>query len=117
MNRYALLIRLEAKPGKVEEAERLLRAALADIEKEHSTTVWYALRFGPSSFGIFDAFPDQEERNLHLAGEAASSLFDKAGELFERPPIIERLEVLAEKISMTHDEVVGPPSPSASEAA
>ncbi len=56
----ALFVRLEAKPGKEPEVEKFLKGGLAIVEGEPATTAWFALRLGPSTFGIFDAFPNEE---------------------------------------------------------
>jgi hypothetical protein len=58
----ALLVRLEAKPGKEAEVESFLRGGLSIVENEPATTTWFAIRLGPTTFGIFDAFPDQAGR-------------------------------------------------------
>ena len=59
MVKLGLLARLEAKPGKEAELEAFLKSALPLAENETGTTVWFALKFGPSSFGIYDAFADE----------------------------------------------------------
>ena len=59
---------------------------------------WYALRFGSSTFGIFDAFPDEEAREAHLAGQVAGALKERAGELLSEEPAIERIDILAGKL-------------------
>src|SRR5687767_13235085 len=51
-----LLVRLATKPGRELELEQFLRSALPLVENEPGTTAWFALKFGPFSFGIFDAF-------------------------------------------------------------
>jgi quinol monooxygenase YgiN len=53
---------------------------------------------GPTTFGIFDTFPDDAGRQAHLAGRVATALKARADELFARPPAIERVDILAEKI-------------------
>jgi quinol monooxygenase YgiN len=68
------------------------------VENEPATATWYALRLGPSTFGIFDTFPDDEGREAHLSGEVAKALKEKAAELFSTPPSIEKVDVLASKI-------------------
>jgi quinol monooxygenase YgiN len=98
MVHVALLARLEAKPGKEDEVANLLRGALQLANAEPATTVWFALKLGPSTFGIFDAFPDEAGRQAHLAGPIASALMAKAPELLAHPPAIERVEVLAAKL-------------------
>jgi quinol monooxygenase YgiN len=95
----ALLVRLEAKPGRESDVEEFLRGGLALVEAEHATTVWFGIRLGPSTFGIFDAFPDEVGRNAHLTGRVAAALGEKASELFAKPPTIERVDVLAAKLS------------------
>jgi quinol monooxygenase YgiN len=97
MAKVALLVRMEAKPGKETEVEGFLREALALVQREPATTTWFALRLGPSSFGIFDAFPDDSGREAHLSGRVAAALTAKAQELFVRPPVIEKIDVLASK--------------------
>jgi quinol monooxygenase YgiN len=98
MVHVALLVRLEAKPGKEKEVEAFLRGGLSIVEQEPATTAWFAIRMGPSSFGIFDAFPDEPGRNAHLAGRVAAALMAKASELLSSPPSIEKVDVLAAKL-------------------
>jgi quinol monooxygenase YgiN len=94
----ALLVRLEAKPGKEAEVESFLRSGLAIVEDEPATTAWFAIRLGPSTFGIFDAFPDEAGRQAHLTGRVAQALMAKASELLAQPPVIEKVDVLAAKL-------------------
>jgi quinol monooxygenase YgiN len=94
----ALLVRLEAKPGKEVDVERFLRGGLSIVEDEPATTTWFAIRLGPSTFGIFDAFPDEAGRQAHLSGQVAAALKEKASELFAEPPKIEMVDVLAAKL-------------------
>jgi quinol monooxygenase YgiN len=53
---------------------------------------------GPSTFGIFDAFPDEAGRQAHLTGRVAAALMAKASELLAKPPSIEKVDVLAAKL-------------------
>src|SRR5499433_2372866 len=94
----ALYVRLEAKPGKEAEVETFLRGGLAIVQQEPATTAWFALRMGPSTFGIFDAFPDDAGREAHLSGRVAAALMAKASELLAKPPAIEKVDVLAAKL-------------------
>jgi len=94
----ALLVRLEAKPGKEAEVESFIRGGLSIVEDEPATTTWFAIRLGPTTFGIFDAFPDQAGRQAHLAGQVAAALKARASELFAEPPKIEMVDVLAAKL-------------------
>lgn len=96
MENLALFARLEAKPGKEKEVEGLLRAALGIVQEERGTTTWYAFRIGPTTFGIFDAFPDEAGRQAHLTGKVVDALNASAA-LFAKPPQIEKLDILASK--------------------
>lgn len=98
MVRVALFVRLEAKPGKEKDVEEFLRGGLAVVEREPATTTWFALRLGDSTFGIFDAFPDEAGRQAHLSGQVAAALMAKAPELLSQPPVIEKVDVLAAKL-------------------
>jgi quinol monooxygenase YgiN len=93
-----LLVRLEAKPGKEAEVEAFLKGGLALVEDEPETTVWFAIRMGPSTFGIFDAFPNDSGRQAHLSGKVAAALMAKAPDLLAQPPVIENVDVLAVKL-------------------
>jgi quinol monooxygenase YgiN len=93
-----ILAKLTAKPGKEAEVEDFLRSALPLANQEEATTVWFALRLGPSTFGIFDAFADETGRAAHLSGPIASALMAKWQELLSEPPIIEKVDVLAAKL-------------------
>ena len=90
-----LLVRLEAKAGKEAEVENFLKSGLALVQEEPDTTAWFAIRMGPSTFGIFDAFPDESGRQAHLTGRVAAALMAKASELLAQPPTIEKVDVLA----------------------
>ena len=94
----ALLVRLEAKPGKEANVESFLKSGLPLVEDEPDTTAWFAIRMGPSTSGIFDAFPDESGRKAHLSGKVAAALMAKASDLLAQPPVIERVDVLAAKL-------------------
>jgi quinol monooxygenase YgiN len=98
MVKVALFVRLEAKPGKEQDVEDFLRAGLPLVEAEPQTTAWFGIRLGASTFGIFDAFPDEAGRAAHLSGRVAAALGQKAGELLAAPPSIERVDILAAKL-------------------
>jgi quinol monooxygenase YgiN len=94
----ALFVRLEAKPGKEKEVEKFLMGGLPIVQEEPATIAWFGIRLGPSTFGIFDAFPDEKGRQAHLTGRVATALMAKAPELLAKPPSIEKVDVLAAKL-------------------
>ncbi len=98
MTEVALFVHLDAKPGKEAEVENFLREGLTLVQQEPDTIAWFAIRLGPSSFGIFDAFPDEAGRQAHLSGRVAEALMRRAPELLSKPPSIEKIDVLAAKL-------------------
>lgn len=98
MVKVALLVRLEAKPGKEQDVASFLESGLSVVQGEPATIAWFAIRLGPSTFGIFDAFPDESGRQAHLTGRLAAALMAKASELLAKPPEIEKVDVIAVKL-------------------
>jgi quinol monooxygenase YgiN len=98
MVKLALFVQLEAKPGKEADVESFLRSGLAIVQDEPATIAWFGIRLGPTTFGIFDAFPDEAGRQAHLSGQVAAALMAKAPELLATPPVIEKVDVLAAKL-------------------
>jgi quinol monooxygenase YgiN len=98
MVRVALFVRLKAKPGKEAEVESFLKSGLPLAQTEPATTAWFAIKMGPSAFGIFDAFPDDAGRQAHLSGRIAAALMSKAPGLLAEAPSIEKVDILAAKL-------------------
>jgi quinol monooxygenase YgiN len=93
-----LHVRLEAKPGREDDVRRFLEGGLPIVEDEPETVVWFAIRMGPSTFGIFDAFPTDAGRQAHLVGRVAEALMAQADDLLAEPPTIQPVDVLAAKM-------------------
>jgi quinol monooxygenase YgiN len=97
MEKFALLARLEAKPGKEKELSDFIKGALPLAQSEGFTIKWYALQMGPSTFGIFDSFENEEGRKSHLGGQIAQALMKNAPQLLAKDPVIEQVDLLAVK--------------------
>ena len=97
MIKLALFARLEAKPGKEAAVAKFLETGLALANQEATTPIWFALKLSQTTFGVFDAFHDENGRQAHLAGPIAQALMGQAPELLAAPPVIERIEVLGLK--------------------
>lgn len=93
----SLFARLEAKPDKAAEVEAFLKQALQMAQQESTTPVWFALRLGPTTFAVFDAFANDEDLQRHLDGPIAKALMQHASTLLAQPPTIERCEVIGAK--------------------
>lgn len=97
MIKCGLFVRLEAKPGKAQAVADLLVSGLELTNREATTPIWFALRLSPATFGIFDAFASEDDRQAHLAGELAQALMSQADALLASPPSIESVDILAMK--------------------
>ena len=97
MIRKALFVRLEAKPGKEQAVADFLAAGLEMTNQEATTPIWFALRLSPTTFGVFDAFASEADRQAHRAGNMAQSLMARVDEMLARPPSVEQIDVLAMK--------------------
>jgi quinol monooxygenase YgiN len=98
MSKLALYVPLEAKPGKEKEVADFLKSALPLVDAEPGTVTWFAIQEGPSSFAIFDTFNDEAGREAHLNGKVAAALMAKAGELLAKPPAIQKIDILTDKV-------------------
>ncbi len=94
---HAIFARFDARPGKEDDVAQFLDQALAMAHAETTTPLWFALRLAPGSFGVFDAFANEQDRARHLQGPIAQALMARAEELFVRPPSIETMDVLGMK--------------------
>ncbi len=93
-----LLIRLHARTGKADDVASFLEGVMPLIRQEPGTTAFFGVRFGPSEFGIINAFHDEAAREAHVAGHAAAALFARVDELLASPPAVEAVEIVAAKL-------------------
>jgi hypothetical protein len=90
--------KLEAKPGLGREVENFINNVPTLVEREPAVVTWFALRIGPTSFGIFDVFAREDGRQAHLTGVAAAALMSKAPDLLAKPPQIIKTDLLSAKL-------------------
>ncbi len=99
MLKTALVVKVVAKSGKQEDVAKFLAGALPLANAEAFTPVWFALRASTDTFYIVDAFADDAGRTRHLNGEIAAALMANADALLAQPPTIEKVDVLASKVT------------------
>jgi len=97
MEKFALLARVEAKPGKEQVVAEFLKSALPLAEGEPDTVRWYGLKINENTFGIFDTFETEDGRSKHLQGKIAKALMANVAELLSKDPVIEFVDLLAVK--------------------
>jgi hypothetical protein len=93
-----LFVRIEAKPGREAEVEARLKSGLAEVMKEPDTTAWLAIRLGPTTFAVVDAFPNEAGRQFHLELGKNRITDDAAMELFAEPPSFTFTDIVAAKL-------------------
>ena len=98
MVKVALFVKLEAKPGKEAAVENFLKNGWPVVMEEPATITWYGIKLGPSTFGIFDTFPDDAGRQAHLTGRVTTALMANAAVLLAVPPSIEKVDILTAKL-------------------
>ena len=92
-------VRIEAKPGKENDVAAFLKQGLQMAHDEKTTPLWFALRLGPTTFGVFDAFHDETGRQAHLNGPIAKALMASYPAILAAMPTIENTDVLGVKMS------------------
>ena len=97
--RKAFYIHIEALPGKEEDVVRMLEDILGCVEDEPATGPWYAVRYAPAVFGIFEVFPSRAGRQAHVQGGGGEIFRDLArmNAILARPAHVHRLDVLMSK--------------------
>ncbi len=71
------LVRIEAQLGKEAEMESLLKDNAYLVEQEPDTKAWFVFKIGPSTYGIFDVFANEEDRQAHLDAAYAKLIRSK----------------------------------------
>ena len=97
--KIGLLVRIEAKPEYADEVEAMLRGAQELAEQEPGTVAWFAFRENATTFGVFDAFEDEEGRRAHLMGQIAAALGEAAETKLSVPPVVAPVDLLGTKVS------------------
>jgi quinol monooxygenase YgiN len=95
----AFFIEIEARPGKEEDVEQMLRDIRAAVEDEPATGPWFAVRRSATSFAIFEAFPDIAGRQAHVDG-AGGDIFrdiERMNAILAKPAHVQKVDVLLSK--------------------
>ncbi|WP_214476839.1 antibiotic biosynthesis monooxygenase [Mesorhizobium sp. dw_380] len=96
MVKLGFLVRLEVKEGRAEELEARFKHAQSIIEGEAGTTAWFAVRVGPTSYVVFDVFPDEASRQAHF--EVGAPGLERLNDLLVEPASIAKTVVVAAKL-------------------
>ncbi len=89
-----VLAQFEFKAGEEAGAREFFDNGRLIVEEQPATTVWYAFRSGPTTYGAFAVFSDEADRDALLSAGGPKSARTNA-DLFERPPTFEKVEIVA----------------------
>ena len=95
--KYGLLALVQAQPGKEQEVWDFLNSGREIVLNEPGTRTWYAFRVNESTFGIFDTFDTEEDRQGHLDGAIPAALAQHGPTMFLGDPDIKLIELIAVK--------------------
>lgn len=93
-----LLLTFKARHGHEQDVEQFLVSAQPKVMEEPYTTAWFAIRTENGEYGIFDVFPDNEARLIHLTGQVPRELTKHALTWIGSMPGLELVNVTAEKL-------------------
>jgi hypothetical protein len=95
MSSVGVIAQFEFVDGSEDAIERFFRNGRAIVEtSQPATTVWFAYRVGPSTYGAFASFANDEDRQALLSAGGPRSSRDNVG-LFVRPPTFEQVDIVA----------------------
>lgn len=98
MDQLAVWATMEAKPGKESEVEEHFRESLSLIDEEPGTTTFFALKVGPSTYGVFTTFADNAALEAHENGPVTSDAQRAVmRSLFLGPPTMVHSTILGAK--------------------
>ena len=95
--KFGLLAMVEAKPGKEQEVWDFLNGGRQIVDEEPGTRTWYAFRVSENTFGIFDTFDTEEDRQAHLNGAIPAALAEHGPAMLAKDPDIKLIELIAVK--------------------
>ena len=73
------------------------------VEDEPAAGPWYAVRHSPTTFAIFETFPDIAGRDAHVAGRGCDIFRDRArvDRILAKPAHVQKVDVLLDKSVFT----------------
>lgn len=98
MMTVGMLTRVEIQPGNETIVEHALQDAFSIVQQEPHTPAWVAVRQGPSTYSVFDAFPDEAARLTHLSDEQHQTRLERVNSLLAQPRATSLLQVLGAKL-------------------
>ena len=95
--KIGLLAHIEAKPEYADRIAVLLRDAAELAAKERYAVSWYSFRQDATTFGVFDTFDDEHNRQAHLEGRIAAALASATETMLVSAPVFTPVDLLGVK--------------------
>ena len=95
--RYGLLAELVAAPGEGDALAAFLASARKTAAREEGTITWYAFKPSDTTYGIFDTFASEDDRNARPAGGIPVALAAVASPLLAAEPAVRAVNIVAVK--------------------
>ena len=95
--KFGVLALVEAKAGKEQDVWDFLNGGREIVLNEPGTRTWYAFRVNENTFGIFDTFDTEEDRQAHLSGAIPAALGEHGPALLAKDPDVKLIELIAVK--------------------
>ncbi|WP_409332416.1 putative quinol monooxygenase [Trujillonella humicola] len=103
----AFSILIEARPDTTEQVRTMLADILRCVQDEPATGPWYAVQHGPTTFAIFEVFPDIAGRRAHVEGGGGDIFRDveRMNAILAVPAHVQKVDVLMSKQVFTAPQV------------
>lgn len=103
----AFSILIEARPDTTDQVRTMLADILDCVRDEPATGPWYAVQHGPTSFAIFEVFPDIAGRRAHVEGGGGDIFRDleRMNAILAVPAHVQKVDVLMSKQVFTAPQV------------
>jgi quinol monooxygenase YgiN len=95
--KLGILARIEAKPEYADQIAAMLRDAAELAAKERYAVTWYSFRQDATTFGVFDTFDDEHNRQAHLEGQIAAALASATETMLASAPVFTPIDLLGVK--------------------
>lgn len=94
MDEFGVLARFEFTAGKEAQAEQFFQNGRLIVTGQPLSTVWFAFRVGPTTYGAFASFASSADREALLASGGPKSASTNS-DLFAQPPSFDRVDIVA----------------------
>jgi hypothetical protein len=93
-----VLAHFEFTPGNEAFAEQFFNDGKPLVDRQPATTMWFAFRLGPDSYGAFAAFATEADRDA-LLSSGGPKLAAENRARFSQPPTFEKVDIVATRLA------------------